>query len=222
MIAAITGFVAGSVHVWSGPDHLAAIAPLAARKKRGYGWLPGARWGVGHSAGVALVGLLSLWLRDLLPVDLLSTWGERLVGLMLFAIGAWTLRKVFMIHAHEHEHEGDRHLHLHAHGRKVAHEKMEAHQHHTHAAFGIGMLHGLAGSSHFLGVLPVLAFRTQFQAISYLLTFCLGTILSMAAFSWFMGLLASRCSEASTKVYRGLMTLCAATALLVGCFWLFA
>src|SRR4030095_16508743 len=115
-----------------------------------------------------------------------------LVGLMLFAIGAWTLRKAFTIHAHEHEHEGDRHLHLHAHGRKVAHEKIEAHQHHTHA-FGIGMLHGLAGSSNFLGVLPVLAFRTQFQAISYLLTFCFGTILSMAAFSWFMGLLASRC-----------------------------
>ncbi len=86
MIAAITGFLAGTIHVWSGPDHLAAIAPLAVRKP-GHGWVPGARWGLGHSSGVAVVGLLSLWLRDLLPVNLLSTWGERMVGVMLFGIG---------------------------------------------------------------------------------------------------------------------------------------
>ena len=220
MIAVITGFLAGMIHVWSGPDHLAAIAPLAARGRNG-AWRPGARWGLGHSAGVIVIGLLSLWFRDLLPVNLVSNWGERLVGVMLFGIGIWTLRKAFMVHAHEHEHDGDRHLHLHAHAGKVAHEKLDAHQHHTHAAFGIGLLHGVAGSSHFLGVLPVLAFPTRTQALSYLLAFGLGTIGSMAAFSWLMGQLASRCSLASTTLYRGLMSICAAIAMVVGCFWLF-
>jgi len=221
MIAVITGFLAGMIHVWSGPDHLAAIGPLAARNPSG-AWRPGARWGLGHSAGVIVVGLLSLWFRDLLPVNLLSTWGERLVGVMLFGIGIWTLRKAFMVHAHEHEHEGDRHLHLHVHGGNVAHEKLDAHQHHTHAAFGIGLLHGVAGSSHFIGVLPVLAFPTRAQAVSYLLAFGLGTIGSMAMFSWLMGQLASRCSLAGTTLYRGLMSICAAVALAVGCFWMFA
>ena len=220
MIAAITGFLAGTIHVWSGPDHLAAIAPLAVRKP-GHGWVPGARWGLGHSAGVAVVGLLSLWLRDLLPVNLLSTCGERMVGVMLFGIGLWALRKALTIHAHEHEHQGDRHLHLHAHGRRVPHEQTEAHQRHTHAAFGIGLLHGLAGSSHFLGVLPILAFPTRQQALGYLLTFALGTIISMAMFSWLMGRLASRCAATGTKFYRGLMSFCAATAMVVGCFWFF-
>ena len=84
VISALTGLIAGAVHVWSGPDHLAALAPLAVRRPR-RAWLPGMRWGLGHSAGVGLIGLLSLWLRDRLPVDLLSTWGERLVGVMLFA-----------------------------------------------------------------------------------------------------------------------------------------
>jgi len=97
MIAAFTGLIAGAVHVWSGPDHLAAIAPLAARRRQA-AWSPGLRWGFGHSAGVALVGLLSLWLRDLLPLDLLSTWGERLVGVMLFGIGLWALRKALKVH----------------------------------------------------------------------------------------------------------------------------
>jgi ABC-type nickel/cobalt efflux system permease component RcnA len=221
MIAAITGLIAGIVHVWSGPDHLAAIAPLAVRKPR-QAWAPGARWGLGHSAGVAVVGLLSLWLRDLLPVNLLSTWGERFVGVMLVGIGAWALRKALRVHVHEHEHDGDRHVHIHAHthGRQTAHERAEAHHHHTHAAFGIGILHGLAGSSHFLVVLPSLAFPTFSQALAYLLCFGAGTVLSMAAFSSVMGLLASRCAAGSAKIYRGLMTVCATTAIAVGCFWL--
>ncbi len=219
MIAAFTGLIAGIVHVWSGPDHLAAIAPLAVRRPA-RAWVPGVRWGIGHAAGVGLVGLLSLWLRDLLPVNLLSTWGERLVGVMLFGIGLWALRKAFKVHAHEHEHDGGRHVHLHAHGHRTAHERVEAHAHHTHAAFGIGILHGLAGSSHFLGVLPILAFPTRTQAVAYLFAFGVGTVVSMATFSSLMGLLASRCAVNSTKLYRGLMTCCAISAMGVGSFWL--
>lgn len=220
MIAAITGLIAGAVHVWSGPDHLAAIAPLAVRQQR-RAWVPGVRWGFGHSAGVALVGLLSLWLRDLVPVDLLSSWGERLVGVMLFGIGLWALHKAFQnkVHVHEHEHDGGRHVHFHTHTHRVAHEREEAHQH-THAAFGIGILHGLAGSSHFLGVLPILAFPTKAQAVAYLVAFGVGTIVSMAVFSWVMGVVATRWAARSAKVYRGLMSCCAVTAMAVGCFWL--
>src|SRR5438874_6948472 len=124
MFAIFTGLIAGTVHVWSGPDHLAAIAPLAVRRTQ-RAWAPGLRWGLGHSAGVALIGLLSLWLRDLIPVNLLSTWGERLVGVMLIGIGVWAMRKAFRVHAHEHEHDGDRHLHMHAHHHGVPHARKE-------------------------------------------------------------------------------------------------
>jgi cytochrome c biogenesis protein CcdA len=222
MIAAFTGLVAGAVHVWSGPDHLAAVAPLAVRQPR-QAWIPGARWGFGHSAGVALIGLLSLWLRELLPLNWLSFWGERLVGVMLFCVGLWALRKAFRntVHMHEHEHDGGRHVHFHTHSHCTAHERAEAH-HHTHAAFGIGILHGLAGSSHFLGVLPILALPTQTQAVAYLAAYAAGTIASMAVFSWVMGRVASRWASRSARLYRGLMTSCAVTAMVVGCFWLMA
>jgi hypothetical protein len=219
MIAAITGLIAGIIHVWSGPDHLAAIAPVAVRKPN-RSWIPGARWGLGHSAGVALIGVLSLWFRDLIPVNLISSWGERFVGIMLIGIGYWALRKALRIHAHEHEHDGERHVHLHAHTHQVAHEQPAAHMHHTHAAFGIGILHGLAGSSHFLGVLPILAFPTRIQAVGYLIAFAAGTILSMATFSWLIGLLTSRFATGSAKIYRSLMSAGATTAIAVGCFWL--
>src|SRR5690349_17576193 len=176
MISILTGLVAGAVHVWSGPDHLAAIAPLAVRRPR-RAWVPGARWGFGHSAGVGIIGLLSLWLRGWLPVDLLSSWGERFVGVMLFGIGLWALRRALKqnVHAHEHEHGGDKHVHLHTHSHKDAthHNRGDSHQH-THAPLGIGMLHGLAGSSHLLGVLPSLALPTTGQAIAYLVAFGVG------------------------------------------------
>ena len=220
MIAPVAGLIAGIIHVWSGPDHLAAVAPLAVKQHRSK-WSPGARWGLGHSAGVAVVGLLSLWLRELLPLEILSGWGERLVGVMLLGIGIWALSKAFKVHAHEHEHDGTRHLHMHAHGQNLEHEKAEAHGHHTHAAFGIGVLHGVAGSSHFLGVLPVLAFPSTGQAVAYLAAFAVGTVLSMAAFSSVLGLLAARCTLRSTLAYRSLMSFCAASAMAVGCFWLF-
>jgi ABC-type nickel/cobalt efflux system permease component RcnA len=220
MFAIVTGLIAGTLHVWSGPDHLAAVAPLAVRQPR-RAWVPGFRWGSGHSAGVAVVGLLSLWLRDRLPVELLSSWGERAVGVMLLGIGLWGLRKALRhhVHAHEHEHDGERHLHVHVHAPSTPHERGEAHQH-THAAFGIGILHGFAGSSHFLGVLPILAFPTTAQALGYLLAFAVGTVLSMSAFSFAMGLVATRCSGNSTLAYRRLMALCSVSAMVIGGFWL--
>jgi len=222
MIAAISGLIAGLIHVWSGPDHLAAIAPLAVRHPR-RAWIPGVRWGVGHSAGVAVIGLLLLWLRDALPMDLLSSWGERMVGVMLLGIGFWGLRKAFknQVHTHEHEHGGDRHVHVHVHSHGHPKENLVAHRH-THAAFGIGILHGLAGSSHFLGVLPTLAFPTTLEAVAYLAAFGLGTVLSMATFSSAMGLVATRCSAGSARTYRHLMSASSVAAMGVGIFWLAA
>jgi ABC-type nickel/cobalt efflux system permease component RcnA len=220
IIAAWTGLIFGAVHVWTGPDHLAAIAPLAVRRPQ-RAWLPGARWGLGHSAGVALVGLLSLVLRDLIPVEWLSTWGERLVGVMLLGIGFWALRLALKgnLHTHEHEHDGEPHLHIHTHGHGHAHDQPTPHRH-THAAFGIGTLHGLAGSSHFLGVLPALAFPTKLQAVTYLLTFGAGTIAAMATFSWGLGWMTTRLGTRGVNAYRGLMGATAVVAMGVGCFWL--
>ena len=142
---------------------------------------------------------------------------------MLFGIGLWALHKALKsnVHVHEHDHDGQRHAHIHAHGHRAAkaHEKQQAHQH-MHAAFGIGILHGLAGSSHLLGVLPILAFPTKAQALAYLAAFGAGTIMSMAVFSYGMGWLARRCNASGLNVYRGLMSTCAVAAMAVGCFWL--
>ena len=96
LLIILCGISAGLIHVYSGPDHLAAIAPLVIKQRRG-AWLTGLRWGVGHSSGVAAVGILSLILRDWLPMDLISSWSDRLVGVFLIALGVWTLRYVRVV-----------------------------------------------------------------------------------------------------------------------------
>ena len=218
MIATLSGLVAGLIHVFSGPDHLAAVAPISLDQRQ-RGWRTGFRWGLGHASGVILVGVLSLLLRELLPVTWLSSWAERLVGLVLIGIGLWGIRKAFTnrVHTHEHVHDGRPHRHVHVHGPASAHPHPEAKDHvHTHAAFAVGTLHGLAGSSHFLGVLPALAFPSRFQAVGYLAAYGVGTVFAMAAFSSVVSLAANKLAFNGARAYRTLMGGCSTAAVVIG------
>src|SRR5258705_13346812 len=105
MLIFIAGIFAGLIHVFSWPDHLAAIAPLVV-KHRKRAWIAGLRWGIGHASGVVIVGLVSLAVRGVLPVDLISSWSDRLVGVLLIGIGLWALRKAVCSQGQEnHDHD---------------------------------------------------------------------------------------------------------------------
>ena len=222
MIVLFTGLIAGALHVLSGPDHLSAIAPLAVEDQRG-AWRAGLRWGLGHAGGVLLVGLLALGLRKVLPVDLLSSWAERMVGVVLIGIGLWSLRRALhqRVHIHEHEHDGHRHRHIHAHDHQHAHAPAEERPHsHGHAALAVGTLHGLAGGSHFVGVVPALALASRAGALEYLLAFGVGTIVAMIGFSQGIGWVARQCEFRGARAYTGLKLACSVAALGVGAYWL--
>lgn len=226
IVAAFSGLVAGFVHVLSGPDHLAAVAPLAADTDRRQ-WLTGLDWGFGHTGGVLVVGALALLFRELLPLEALSTWGERLVGVVLVGIGLWGFRRALTlrVHVHAHAHDDCRHNHVHAHtgAEAHAHEPGSAQPHtHTHAAFAVGVLHGLAGSSHLLGILPALAFATRAESIAYLGAFGLATVIAMTGFAAAVGLAATSMKAGGVSVFRNLLYGCSTAAILVGGVWLFA
>ena len=230
MLAALSGLVAGLLHVLAGPDHLAAVAPLAVRGHR-RAWFAGVRWGIGHSAGVVLIGVLAIMFRSAIPVAGVSSLSERLVGVLLIAMGFWTVRQALRVevHEHEHSHDGSRHGHVHFHGPGHSHPMtdgpaaVDPHGHgHGHAALGIGILHGLAGSSHFLGVLPSLGFTRLADSIAYLAAFGVGTVLAMAGFSALLGRLAERWAGRARRGYRGLLWACSAVAFGVGGWWLLA
>lgn len=222
-LALMAGLVAGLVHVWSGPDHLAAVAPLSVRRTRHW-WAAGVRWGVGHSSGVLFIGLAALFFREALPLDSLSLLAERAVGLVLIAIGIWGIRTVFSerVHSHPHTHEGINHAHFHVHESETAHAPRETGRHvHTHAAIAIGTLHGIAGSSHFIGVLPALAFPDMWATITYLVAYGVGTVVGMAAFSTVIASLQGWRTFAGPIGYRRLMCGCSCGALGIGVYWIF-
>jgi len=224
VISLVSGAIAGMAHVLSGPDHLAAVAPLA-MEQRERCWNTGLRWGLGHSSGVILVGVLSLLLREVLPVDWLSAWSERFVGLVLIGVGLWGVLRALSrrVHTHEHVHDGHRHMHVHAHSDETAHPpgtgEGRAHSH-GHAAFAVGALHGLAGSSHFLGVLPALAFPTAGQAVVYLGAYGAGTVVAMMGFSSAMGWVARAFAVRGVQAYRAVMLAVSLAAVGVGSYWL--
>jgi threonine/homoserine/homoserine lactone efflux protein len=215
VLIAVTGALAGFFHVLTGPDHVAAVGPLALDGHR-RGWLAGWTWGVGHASGVVVVAALAVLLRDLLPsIDLISAWSERLVGVALIAVGIWALRRSARVGASPHVHGAIAHDHLHVQAGPAWVRRLG----HAHAAFFLGVLHGVAGSSHFVGVLPALALPTRAAALTYIVAFGAGTVAAMTAFAAAAGYLGGVMRGHSTA-YRAMTATAAVAAIGIGTVWL--
>lgn len=194
VLALIAGLTAGFFHVLAGPDHLAAVAPLAVDGDRA-AWRAGLSWGLGHTSGVMLVGLLLLAFRELIPVEALSAASERVVGVALLGVGLWGLWRART--------SPPRHHHLPA-----------------APSFAMGTLHGLAGSSHLYGVLPSLMFATRVDAVAYLGGFGAGAIGAMTAFSSMIGAAAAAAGQSQAVVRRAVLYAASIAAVIVGGVWL--
>lgn len=223
LLTILAGFVAGALHVFMGPDHLAAVAPLSADEPR-RAWRLGLRWGFGHAAGVAIIAAVAFLLRRFIHMETLSHWSERMVGLVLIGVGIWGLSRIrrFHIHSHGHVHDDGDHEHIHIHDRSGSHSDYEpATQHrHGHAAFAVGTLHGAAGSHHVVSLLPALAMPSTVMAGLYLAAFALGNILGMTVFAGLMGVVFMRLRESGNRVYQWLLGLTSSAAIALGLFWL--
>lgn len=217
-----------SVHVVTGPDHLAAVTPLAIENRK-KAWHIGLAWGVGHVLGMLIIGLFYLALKEMINVEKISGYSEYLVGIVLIGIGIWailkTIRHFHFHHVHPHYHKGpvpQVHIHRHAH-------VDEANHIHTHAktrrqnsitALLVGTLHGFAGISHFLLILPTLALPTISDSVLYLAGFAAGTILTMVTYALIMGIVATKVADfAHSNLFRNLRIAAGIIAIGVGIYW---
>ena len=231
MIVALEGLLAGAAHVLTGPDHLVGVAPLAVdRRATIRPALVGATWGLGHGLGVAALGALGQSLLSIGQVEVASVWAERLVGLVLIVLGVQAIAKAkgLVVHQHVHEHDGEPHVHLHVHDHgddpHHVHEHAVAadathcatpHRHH-HAAFGIGVVHGLAGAGHFWAVLPSLAMPAPTAAL-YIGSYLAATMVAMTLFGWAVGRFAAAfAAERLPAMLRAVGGITVA----IGVFWL--
>ncbi len=198
MIHLIEGIIASSLHVISGPDHLAAVTPIAIESKS-KSWLIGFFWGLGHTAGVILIGILFMLFREVIPINKISTYSEQIVGIVLVAIGVWALLKIK---------NSKKKKHLNNQKKNII------------AALSVGIIHGLAGVSHLIGILPTLSFPSKLDSAIYLGGFGIGTIFTMVLFSWILGKVAQNFSEKKkTIMFRNLRIFGGVIAIVVGVFW---
>lgn len=175
----------------SDPDHLVAVTSLVAADggdTRGAARL-GAWWGVGHALTLLAIGLPLIFFKSRLPVWL-ETGAEKAVGLVILILAARVIfkwvhgdyRATAHTHVH-HEHERRRHL------RRGDHRHTHRHVRSPRQAFGLGMLHGLAGTGAVV-VLLIAALPTQLEAAAALAVFAPMSVASMAlltgAFAWIL------------------------------------
>ena len=211
-VVILTGILAGFIHVVSGADHLIAMAPAAISRPK-IAIKNGISWGLGHSSGVIFLAVLAVFIKDITPINKFSNFAEFLVGISLLVVGIYAIKNSIKlnIHSHSHQHNGVAHQHLHFHSKE-----QEKNNKHSHALTGLGLLHGLAGGSHFLAVLPALTLPLP-NAFAYLISYLIGSLISMNLFTC---LISFTTLNAGKKFIRRLIAFAGGLSFSMGLFWI--
>jgi high-affinity nickel permease len=194
LVALGIALVLGLRHA-SDPDHLVAVTSLVAADggdTRAATRL-GAWWGMGHGLTLLLIGLPLIFFKSELP-PWLESGAEKTVGVViLFLAGRVIFKWVkgdYRMTAHAHRSASgpagdahDRRRHLRRGDGHHAHRQVRS----PRQAFGIGVLHGLAGTGAVV-LLLIAALPTQLEAAAALAVFAPMSVVSMAlltgVFAW--------------------------------------
>eukprot|EP00252_Welwitschia_mirabilis_P015452 TRINITY_DN3398_c0_g1_i1.p1 TRINITY_DN3398_c0_g1~~TRINITY_DN3398_c0_g1_i1.p1 ORF type:complete len:390 (+),score=66.18 TRINITY_DN3398_c0_g1_i1:345-1514(+) len=189
--AAWSGFLAGCLHTLSGPDHLAALAPLSIGRTKMESAIVGALWGCGHDAGQVIFGVIFLLLKDRLRIEIVRAWGTRVVGMTLLVIGAIGIREATEVPTPCVSIDGgecDVAMAESAQDMTSGKKKVGL------ATFATGIIHGLQPDA-LMVILPALALPSRLAGSAYLCMFLCGTVMAMGSYTVFIG----SCSEALKK-----------------------
>ncbi|MCI4669528.1 MAG: urease accessory protein [Bacteroidia bacterium] len=150
LFAAVIGFG----HAFEA-DHILAVSTLVSKSKSNQQVLSnGFIWGLGHTSTIFIMGLLFL----IFQVHVLKEYFDFLeifVGIMLILLGVYRLWASYKREAKAVTHSHDR------------------------EAYGIGLVHGLAGSGGLI-LLVMADLESKWEMIAYLSLFGIGSALGMA------------------------------------------
>lgn len=193
IVALGIAFLLGLRHA-SDPDHLVAVTSLVAADDGGTRRATrlGVWWGLGHASMLIGIGIPLIVFKSAMPA-LLETGAERAVGVVILLLAARVIWKWARgdYRAGRHGHlppsdvaPEDSHRHLRQ-GDGPAHRHRPVRT--TRQAFGIGLLHGLAGTGA-VALLLLTALPTRLDAALALAVFAPMSMVSMAlcttAFAW--------------------------------------
>jgi ABC-type nickel/cobalt efflux system permease component RcnA len=213
------GFVLGLKHAIEA-DHIAAVSTIASEQASIVrSTFVGAFWGIGHTISLLVAGAAIVFLHIEIS-KLLSLVLEFAVGIMLIALGANALRKIFRgghLHMHVHQHGGRLHAHPHVHESRQHDNLANHHGHKLHRRpLIVGMIHGLAGSGALI-LLVLATIRQPLLALGYVLVFGLGSTGGMMLMSALVGLPTILTAERFARANMLLRVAAASFSVVLGC-----
>lgn len=210
-----TPLVLGVTHAFDA-DHIAAVSALVSGTERSWRAVRLALvWGLGHVVPLLVVAAIGLLLGTAIP-SWAAALAERMVGVMLLALGVIALLGLRSrhIHIHAHSHSGTRHMHFHTHGGH-RHD-----HHHTHAAVLTGAVHGLAGSAAPAILIPLSAAHSAAQVLLFVAAFGLAVAATMATYAFCLSRLTVALGARSAAAALALRYGAAFACLAMGAVWI--
>ena len=161
-------------------DHIVAVSNIVTKRNSTLlAMKDGTFWGLGHTSSILIVGIAMLLLRWAIPTHYFHLMegavGVIIVGLGLFRFWHFIRQTPLRIHTHVHTHDKQKHSHIHIH---PATDNMHAHQHLHKLSFGVGIIHGLAGSGILIAA-AMAAMKTVGSSFFFLVIFSIGCIAGM-------------------------------------------
>lgn len=172
-------------------DHLLAVNTLVShRKNLKQSLKDGIFWGIGHTATIFFVGILMIGFKFNIGEDIFKNF-EAGVGIMLIFLGMYRVFKLYFPKEHTHTHNTSK------------------------AAFGVGLIHGLAGSGA-LVVLVISQMKTPFEGLMFILIFGLGSILGMFLAAYLFSIPYTKTLLKSPKLQTGLVIISSLLCIIYG------
>ena len=177
LLSLLLTIYAGFTHAFEA-DHLLAVSNIVSKRNNmKLSVKDGVFWGLGHASTIFFIGLLMIVFKTAISEQYFRYF-EAVVGIMLIVLAVYRLVKFFynkkiVIHTHNHFHAGGQHKHIHLHVSQDI-----KHQHPHSLAYGVGLVHGLAGSGALI-VLVMSQMKGPVDRLIYLLIFGAGCIAGM-------------------------------------------
>ena len=229
MIGFLITVYAGLEHAFEA-DHLLAVNNLVTNRSKTKDALKdGIFWGIGHTSTIFMVGIIMIGFKISISENIFS-YLEAVVGLMLIILGTNRLFKLLYKKRHSHTYS---HSHSHTHSNGLTHTHMHTHTYyHSHpivsfqhqhydtsknykAAFGVGLVHGLAGSGS-LVILVISQMKTPLEGLMYILVFGVGSILGMFIASGLFSIPFTRSILRSQKLQYALIIISSVICIVFG------
>lgn len=148
-------------------DHLIAVGNIVTkREKLILAIKDGIYWGLGHTSTIFLIGMVMI-IGKATFLNGYFGYFEAIVGLMLILLGLFRLYQYFIKPP-----QGDTPI---------------DHRQNHHLAYGVGLVHGLAGSGAMI-LLVMAEIQGSLNSMAYLLIFGLGSIIGMLVAAGIFGL----------------------------------